>query len=156
LRRRSHAEILERTRAVIRGLQPSEALQRVVNLLHDSMDHYTWVGIYLLEGEDLVLAAWRGPQATEHVRIPVGQGICGLAAQTAQVVNVPDVRKDPRYLMCFPSTRSELVVPIVGSRGVLGEIDVDSDELAAFDGDDEEFLRSVADDLARMLEAGDR
>lgn len=120
------------------------------------MDHYTWVGIYLLEGEDLVLAAWRGPQATEHVRIPVGQGICGLAAQTAQVVNVPDVRKDPRYLMCFPSTRSELVVPIVGSRGVLGEIDVDSDELAAFDGDDEEFLRSVADDLARLLEAGDR
>ena len=55
-------------------------LQQVVDVLHDEVDHYSWVGIYFVEGDDLVLGPWRGPQATEHVRIPVGQGVCGATA----------------------------------------------------------------------------
>lgn len=152
--REGYEGLVKRIRSTIRCKQRREALQRVVDMLHEAVDHYTWVGIYLLEGDELVLEAWKGPEATEHVRIPLGKGICGLAARTAQVVNVPDVSQDPRYLMCFPSTRSELVVPIRGSKGVLGEIDVDSDRLAAFGPEDEAFLQAVARELVAVLEAG--
>lgn len=105
-----------------------------------------------MEGEDLIQAAWKGPQATEHTRIPIGKGVCGLAARTREVVNVTDVTKDPRYMMCFPGTRSEVVVRILGSHGVLGEIDIDSDAIAAFSVEDESFLQAVAGELVRALE----
>jgi L-methionine (R)-S-oxide reductase len=89
-----------------------DVLRQVVDLLHDRFDDYSWVGIYLVEGDDLVLGPWNGPEATEHVRIPVGQGICGAAAATGRTEVVEDVNADSRYLACFPSTRSEIVVPI--------------------------------------------
>jgi L-methionine (R)-S-oxide reductase len=116
----------------------------VVALLHDRFDRYSWVGIYLVEDGDLVLGPWAGPQATEHVRIPVGQGICGAAAASGRTEVVDDVNADPRYLACFPSTRSEIVVPIAFERRVVGEIDVDSDQPAAFDEADRAFLERVA------------
>jgi GAF domain-containing protein len=122
-------------------------LRRTVELLHDRFDHYAWVGIYLVEGGELVLGPWRGLSETEHVRIPVGQGICGAAAASGETVIVDDVNADPRYLACFPSTRSEIVVPIHFGGQVVGEIDIDSDQAAAFDADDRRFLEHVA----RML-----
>jgi L-methionine (R)-S-oxide reductase len=119
-------------------------LRRVVDVLHDRFDHYSWVGIYLVEGDDLVLGPWKGPQATEHVRIPIGQGICGAAAATGRTEVVDDVKADERYLACFPSTRSEIVVPIVYEGRVVGEIDIDSDQPAAFTEADRAYLERVA------------
>ena len=113
-------------------------------MLHDRVAHYSWVGIYLVEGEELVLGPWQGPEATEHVRIPVGRGICGAAAATGRTEVVDDVDADPRYLACFPSTRSEIVVPIAFQGSVVGEIDIDSDEPAAFGEEDKAFLERVA------------
>ena len=121
-----------------------DVLQRVVDVLHDEVEHYSWVGIYLVEGDDLVLGPWRGPQATEHVRIPVGQGVCGAAAASGETEIVDDVNADPRYLACFPSTRSEIVVPISHEGRVVGEIDIDSDRPAAFGEDDRTLLERVA------------
>ena len=66
----------------------------------------------------------------KNVTIPIGQGICGSAAKSGEIIVVPDVSKDPRYLACSPSTRSEIVVPILGTAGVVGEIDIDSDKIA--------------------------
>jgi GAF domain-containing protein len=126
------------------------ALQQVVDVLHDEVEHYSWVGIYLVEGDELVLGPWRGPQATEHVRIPVGQGVCGAAAASGATEVVDDVNADPRYLACFPSTRSEIVVPIAQSGRVVGEIDIDSDRPAAFGDDDRELLERVAVVVARF------
>jgi len=127
-----------------RGGDAEEVLQAVVDVLHDRIDHYSWVGIYLVEGHDLVLGPWNGPEATEHVRIPVGQGVCGAAAASGQTEVVDDVNADPRYLACFPSTRSEIVVPIAYEDTVVGEIDIDSDRPAAFGEDDRVFLERVA------------
>lgn len=121
-----------------------DVLQRVVDVLHDEIEHYSWVGVYLVEGDDLVLGPWRGPQATEHVRIPVGQGVCGAAAASGETEIVDDVNADPRYLACFPSTRSEIVVPISHEGRVVGEIDIDSDRPAAFGEDDRVLLERVA------------
>jgi L-methionine (R)-S-oxide reductase len=131
-------------RILDRGGDADDVLREVVALLHDRFEHYSWVGIYLVEGDDLVLGPWRGPEATEHVRIPVGQGICGAAAATGRTEIVDDVNADLRYLACFPSTRSEIVVPISFEGRVVGEIDIDSDEPAAFTESDREFLERVA------------
>ena len=137
----------------LRTLGFREACGRVVRTLREKVPHYSWVGIYLLEGGELVLGPWDGPAATEHVRIPIGQGICGLAAREKQTVIVDDVNQDPRYLACFPSTRSEIVVPILTSQGqVLGEIDIDSDEPAAFGPDDKALLERIAETLAQIWE----
>jgi L-methionine (R)-S-oxide reductase len=131
-------------RIVNREAEPDEVLRKTVVILHDRFDHYSWVGIYLVEGDDLVLGPWKGPQATEHVRIPVGQGVCGAAAASGRTEIVDDVSADERYLACFPSTRSEIVVPITYEGKIVGEIDIDSDRPAAFGEADRTFLERVA------------
>jgi L-methionine (R)-S-oxide reductase len=141
----SHTGALEAVDRIInRGGEADDVLRAVVEVLDDRFDDYSWVGIYLVEGEDLVLGPWKGPEATEHVRIPVGQGICGAAAASGRTEVVDDVDADDRYLACFPSTRSEIVVPIVHEGRVVGEIDIDSDRPAAFGDDDRAFLERVA------------
>lgn len=126
-----------------------ETSKWVVSHLRESFNHYNWVGIYMIDGDDLVLGAWDGPEATEHIKIPIGQGICGLAAREKRTIIVDDVKADSRYLACFPETRSEIVVPIFSADGqdVIGQIDIDSDTPAAFGEDDELFLV----DIARLL-----
>lgn len=130
----------------------NEVLQRSVKIIKRHSHSYDWIGVYLVKDTTLSLAAYAGKGETQHVKIPIGQGICGLAAKEAQTIIVPDVNKDPRYLMCFPSTRSEIVVPIKGNTSVLGEIDIDSDTLAAFSTDDQKFLEAAASVLADYLE----
>ena len=138
-----HAAALAEIEAVV-DRDGDDVLGEVVESLHDAFEHYSWLGIYLVEGDDLVLGPWKGPEPTEHVRIPVGQGICGAAAATGETEIVDDVNADPRYLSCFPSTRSEIVVPIAHGGCVVGEIDIDSDQPAAFGEDDRAFLERVA------------
>lgn len=129
-----------------------EVLAGTVRRLAAAFAHYHWTGVYLLEGDTLVLGPYVG-QSTEHVRIPVGAGICGAAALQRQTVVVDEVRSDPRYLACFVSTRSEIVVPILAGERVVGEIDVDSDLPAAFSAADRAFLEQVAAKLARLAPA---
>lgn len=137
-------DLLTTLQQEIAGLDFARALQRTVSFLRKTVAHYNWVGIYMLEGEELVLRAWDGPEATQHVRIPIGKGICGLAAREKKTVIVGDVHADSRYLACFPYTRSEIVVPIFKDSQVIGEIDIDSDTLHAFTQKDRELLEKVA------------
>ena len=115
----------------------------------------TGVGIYLVREKDLVLEAYAGDEETERVRIPIREGICGSAAKEGATIVVPDVSKDPSYLMCFATTRSEIVVPIKGKTGVIGEIDIDSNRLSAFNQEDREILEEAASLLARRIEGED-
>lgn len=129
----------------------SNILKDVVDFLHDTFDHYNWVGIYLVEENDLILGPWKGPQATEHTRIPIGQGICGSAAASGNTEVIADVNADDRYLSCFVSTKSEIVVPIKKDGRIVGEIDIDSDKKDAFTKKDAEFLERVADMLSEHI-----
>ena len=131
-------------RIVNRESEADEVLRKTVAVLHDRFEHYSWVGIYLVEEDELVLGPWKGPQATEHVRIPIGQGVCGAAAASGQTEVVDDVNADERYLSCFLSTRSEIVVPIAYEGKIVGEIDIDSDVPAAFGEQDRLLLERVA------------
>ena len=147
----AHGDALNVVRAAIaEAAGPEAAAQRVVDLLHDRFPPYDWVGIYWVEGSDLVLGPWTGPQATEHTRIPIGTGVCGAAAESGRTEIVGDVSADPRYLACFASTKSEIVVPIFDGGEVIGEIDIDGSDLDAFDSTDALFLEEIAAFLAPL------
>lgn len=153
--------VLEKLEAVTKekdtGFQT--AAKKAVKLLHREVPHYTWVGIYMVQGSDLVLKAWDGPEATEHTRIKIGEGICGLAAQRKQTIIVDDVSQEPDYIECFLNTKSEIVVPIFKDKDkkeeVIGEIDIDSDTPAAFDKRDQELLEKVAELLSEKYKDKD-
>ena len=144
LSREQAKEVLVRLDSTISSARGKAARESMVKLLNSAVPAYTWVGIYAVEGADLVLDAWSGPAATEHTRIPIGKGVCGFAAKAGRTEIVSDVSKDPRYLQCFLSTKSEIVVPISAQGKVVGEIDIDSDQLDAFSSLDREFLEAVA------------
>ncbi len=129
------------------------ALTACVQGLRRELAHFNWVGAYMVAGGDLVLGPWTGPAATEHVRIPVGTGVCGAAAASGRTEVVDDVNADPRYLACFLNTRAELVVPIARGRRVYGEIDVDSDRVAAFSAADAAAVEGLCVVLAARAEA---
>jgi len=147
----AHGDALNLVRAAIaEAAEPEAAAQRVVDLLHERFPNYDWVGIYWVDGDDLVLGPWTGPEATDHTRIPIGTGVCGAAAASGRTEIVPDVKADPRYLACFASTRSEIVVPIFEGAEVVGEIDIDGSDLDAFGSTDALFLEEVAAFLAQL------
>ena len=136
--------------AVAAAPNPESAMLQAVRLLKDGVPHYTWVGIYVLDGDELVLGPFLG-KPSPHTRIPLGRGICGAAASEKATIVVDDVNADPRYLACSIETKSEIVVPIMEDGDVLGEIDIDSDTPAAFGAADRELLEHVAALLAESL-----
>lgn len=138
--------------AILSRLSGRAALAETCRFLRQSFAHYSWVGIYRVEGSDLVLDAWDGAQATEHTRIPIARGICGQAVRERRSVVVDDVRSDPNYLACFLETRAEIVVPVPHEGHVVGEIDIDGNTVRAFDATDRRFLESVAAKLGPALE----
>jgi L-methionine (R)-S-oxide reductase len=144
LSREQAKEVLVKLDTAVAQSKGKGAREAMVKYLNTAVPTYSWVGIYRVEGQDLVLDAWAGPAATEHTRIPIGKGICGFAAKAGRTEIVSDVSKDPRYLQCFLSTKSEIVVPISRGGSVVGEIDIDSDQLDAFSSVDKEFLEAVA------------
>jgi GAF domain-containing protein len=151
----SHDDVLgDITRQIQNEPDPARAMTATVATLKRTMADYSWVGIYLLDGNELVLGPFEG-KPSPHTRIPVGRGICGAAAAEKATIIVDDVNADPRYLACSVDTRSEIVVPIMAGNEVLGEIDIDSDRLAAFDAADRKLLESVAALLAGRM-AGQR
>ncbi|HMD86418.1 MAG TPA: GAF domain-containing protein [Terriglobia bacterium] len=148
----NNLEILNSIRNLITSTPDASALlTEVVSLLRRERLHYHWVGVYLLQGEELVLGPYVG-KPTPHTRIPLHQGICGAAASTGKTVIVDDVNADPRYLACSLETRSEIVVPILHQGRVLGEIDIDSDQPAAFIPHDRDLLEAVAALLGEKIE----
>jgi GAF domain-containing protein len=126
------------------------AMARAVAILKQRVPDYSWVGIYLLDGAELVLGPYLG-KPSPHTRIPLGRGICGAAATDKTTIVVDDVNDDPRYLACSLETQSEIVVPIMRGSQVLGEIDIDSDRRAAFGPDDRQMLEAVAGLLSEKL-----
>lgn len=147
----SYDTVAERLEKIIHSGSRKKAITDFVCRELRKVPHYSWVGIYEVEGAELVLTSWSGPSATQHVRIPVGQGVCGAAVTAKETVLVPDVNRDPRYLQCFLNTQSEIVVPVLRAGSAIAEIDIDSDQLAAFTQSDRDFLGWAAQELAAIL-----
>jgi L-methionine (R)-S-oxide reductase len=151
----AHDAVLAKVTAdVASATEAVTAMERAVAALKQGIAHYSWVGIYLVDGDALALGPFLG-KPSPHTRIPLGRGICGAAATEKRTIVVDDVSSDPRYLACSIETKSEIVVPIMQGTQVLGEIDIDSDRPAAFGPADRRLLEAVAALLARRLTTND-
>ncbi len=131
---------------------PEARLRSVCSLLRDCVPWYDWVGFYAMDvtGAELVLGPFCG-EPTEHVRIPVGRGICGQAAARGETFLVNDVSLEQNYLSCSARVNSEIVVPVFREGRIVGELDVDSHEKAPFGNEDRAFLEQVAVIAAGLL-----
>lgn len=127
-----------------------EVLRDAVQILKQEREHYNWVGIYLVEGDMLVLHNYIG-KPTEHTHIPIGQGVCGVAVAEGANQIVGDVTRLDNYLACSVETRAEIVVLIRRDMNIVGQIDIDSDLENAFTEEDEALMSRVADLIARRF-----
>ncbi len=139
------ADLIARADEILSGPGAKDAkLSAICSLLRKQVAHYDWVGFYLMDstGKELLLGPFDG-EPTEHVRIPVGRGICGQAAASRSTFVVQDVSKESNYLSCSLSVKSEIVVPVLHGRKVTGELDIDSHSKSAFTPEDREFLEEI-------------
>jgi L-methionine (R)-S-oxide reductase len=137
-------------RAIADKQTEAEVLRAAVELIAGFSDGYNWTGIYMMRDGVLEVGPYIGPP-TPHTRIELNKGICGAAASQKQTVIVDDVNADPRFLSCSPTTRSEIVVPLMDGNTCLGEIDIDSNQPSFFTADDKEMLEAIAVVLVRQL-----
>jgi len=128
----------------------AELLQLACDRLRGLGAPYTSVYAYMLQEGELVLEAFSGRE-TEHTRIAVGQGVCGIAVATGEDQNVPDVAAIGNYLACNLETKSELVVLIRRGQTTLGQLDIDSDVPAGFTESHHRAVKEIADALAVLL-----
>jgi L-methionine (R)-S-oxide reductase len=126
-------------------------LLETARVINKRFPHYTWVGFYFLKDGKLHVGPYIG-KPTPHVVIDLDKGICGAAVSQQETVVVDDVNADPRYLACSLETRSEIVIPIRARGEIIGELDIDSDRLAAFEASDRFLLEQVCDLIGKTLE----
>jgi len=133
-------------------LTVSERLENICALLQSSVAHYDWVGFYFHHEQkpELHLKAFAG-EPTDHTVIPFGKGICGQVAESNNNFIVPDVQAQDNYIACSINVKSEIVVPLFVDGKNIGQIDIDSNTIDAFDKKDEQFLELVNRMVASIL-----
>lgn len=132
-----------------KGISIEEKLQDICDILKQNVAHYHWVGFYFVLGDQkkLKLAQFAG-KPTEHTIIPFGKGICGQVALSNQNFIVQDVTEQDNYISCGFEVKSEIVVPIFQNGKNIGQIDIDSHNVAPFTEEDEILLEFVAKKVA--------
>jgi L-methionine (R)-S-oxide reductase len=149
------AELYQELAAQLRTLTDGEtdAVANMANcaaLIFNSIPSLNWAGFYLLKGGELVLGPFQGQPAC--IRIAIGGGVCGTAAETKTTLRVPDVTKFKGHIACDSASRSEIVVPMLTDDShLLGVLDVDSPELDRFDAEDEAGLKVLAGIMAAKI-----
>ena len=119
-------------------------------LLYQTLPRLNWAGFYFLQEGELVLGPFQGKVAC--VRIALGRGVCGTAAQRREIVVVPDVNEFPGHIACDSASRSEIVIPLIARGQLLGVLDLDSPDTNRFDASDRDGLAAAA---ALLLQSSD-
>jgi GAF domain-containing protein len=149
----AYRELLAQLTAVLAG-EP-DALANTANmaaLIYQALPDLNWAGFYLLRGGELVLGPFQGKVAC--VRIALGRGVCGTAAQRRETVVVPDVHAFPGHIVCDAASRSEIVVPLLHDGRVLGVLDLDSPIPNRFDHEDRRGLEAAVAALLAHCDVG--
>ena len=145
-----YAEILRALPAVLAGETNLIAnLANAAALLFWSLPAVNWAGFYLLKDQELVLGPFQGRIAC--VRIKLGQGVCGTAAEQRQTVTVANVHEFPGHIACDSASNSEIVLPIIKSDALIGVLDIDSTEFARFDDQDKTELQKFVQILTDSI-----
>ena len=149
----THKEIISKCYSIIRseGLI-HDKMQMICNLLAEYFDNYDWVGFYLsdIKKRNLHLGPFYG-ESTEHKLIPYGRGVCGQVAEAKTTILINDITREKNYISCNINVKSEIVVPIIKNSVVIGQIDVDSYKLNAFNDKDQKLLEEICIELSNYL-----
>jgi L-methionine (R)-S-oxide reductase len=144
------ADILSAAQAVTAGEADAVAnMANVASILFHGLPDLNWAGFYRMLDDELVLGPFQGNAAC--IRIPLGKGVCGTAAATGETQLVEDVHAFPGHIACDAASRSELVVPVVVDRLVVGVIDLDSPVPGRFDDDDAKGCKALADLMGVLM-----
>ena len=140
---RLYEELAVQASAMLEGeTDPVANAANLASLIWHTLPDLNWAGFYFFKGGELVVGPFQGKPAC--VRIALGKGVCGVAAQKRESVIVPDVHAFPGHIFCDSASNSEIVVPLVDAGKLLGVLDLDSPKLARFDAADRAGLELVA------------
>jgi GAF domain-containing protein len=120
-----------------------------VGLVYNALPDVNWLGIYVMRDQELVLGPFQGKPAC--VRIPMGRGVCGGAAEQMMTLRVSDVHDFDGHIVCDLASRSEIVVPLISDGRLLGVLDIDSPRLARFSSHDQEGVESLCELFIKSL-----
>jgi L-methionine (R)-S-oxide reductase len=150
-KRQLYAEIARELGALIADEPNAIAnLANASSLLYHSLAEVNWAGFYLVTGGELVVGPFQGKPAC--VRIALGRGVCGTAAQRRETILVRDVHEFPGHIACDAASNSEIVVPMIDGKGaLLGVLDIDSPTIGRFDRDDQQGLEEFVRVLMRGI-----
>jgi GAF domain-containing protein len=149
-REENYQLLIKQLSALLEGETNSIAnLSNASALLNQFLERTNWVGFYLMEEGELVLGPFQGMPAC--VRIPLGKGVCGTAAEQMETVRVEDVHQFPGHIACDAASQSEIVIPLVKEGKLLGVLDIDSPEKNRFDALDQKYLEDFSEVLVSFL-----
>jgi GAF domain-containing protein len=127
-------------------------ISNITAILKYSFESFLWVGFYFTDRnkpDELVLGPFQGRVAC--MRIPFGRGVCGTSAETGETVIVEDVNKFEGHIVCDALSKSEIVIPILKNRNIIGVLDIDSDKINNFDNIDKRYLEKLIDDIRYLF-----
>jgi L-methionine (R)-S-oxide reductase len=149
-REENYEVVIRQLEALISGENDRIAnLANASALLNQFLENINWVGFYLMKDKELVLGPFQGLPAC--VRIPLGKGVCGTAAERRETVLVPNVHQFPGHIACDAASQSEIVVPMIAEGELLGVLDIDSPQLNRFDEVDQKYLEQFVKVLVRHI-----
>jgi L-methionine (R)-S-oxide reductase len=139
----AYRQLIEQARRLLEGEPDLVAnTANLAALLYHALPDVNWVGFYFHKDGQLVLGPFQGKTAC--VRIPLGKGVCGTAAQRRETVVVENVHEFPGHIACDAASNSEIVVPLIHEEELIGVLDIDSPQLSRFDDDDRAGLEAIA------------
>lgn len=146
----AYRQLVEAADALTAGEPDGVAnMANIAALLWDFLPDLNWAGFYRMVDGELVLGPFMGRPAC--IRIPLGKGVCGVAAADAATQLVEDVHAFPGHIACDSVTNSELVVPVVRNGDVVAVIDLDSPSKARFDEEDREGIEKLATVISQRI-----
>lgn len=149
----TYPQIIEQVQALIHD--ETDFLANFANtssLLYHLLPEVNWVGFYLYREEQLILGPFHGKPAC--VRIAIGKGVCGTAAERKETVIVPDVHQFPGHIACDAASQSEIVVPMIKDGRLIGVLDIDSPIKNRFDETDQTYLEKIVEILCSQSQLG--
>ena len=143
-----YAILCEQLKSLVEGVPFQTAnLANASALLWQELEELNWAGFYLRRGQELVLGPFQGKPAC--IRIPLGRGVCGTAAETGHTQRVENVHDFPGHIACDCASNSEIVVPIFHCGEVAAVLDLDSPLFSRFSPGDQQGLEA----FVHILEA---
>jgi GAF domain-containing protein len=137
-----YQELLMQTKALIHDeTDPIANMANISALLFDALEQVNWLGFYRIIEEELVLGPFQGKVAC--IRIPLGKGVCGTAAQTKTTQRIDDVHQFDGHIACDAATNSEIVIPVQLNGDIIAVLDIDSVSFQRFDQEDQDGLEAI-------------